>query len=71
MAEQKVDLGKAGHFTIKKGALRGYIQRHYGKAGFNPDGTIKDSLLHRLAEGGDSQVARRARTALGFKAMKH
>jgi hypothetical protein len=70
MAEQEVDLGKKGHFKVKKGAFRAYLMRKYGKAAFESDGTIKHSYIERLSHE-SGHVGAMARTAKGFSKMSH
>ena len=70
MAEQEVDLGKKGHFTVKKGAFRAYLMRKYGKAAFNDNGSIKESYIERLSHE-SGHVGAMARSAKGFKHMSH
>ena len=57
---------------INKGALRRYIKKKYGNAGFTDRGTIKTSILHELIR--DPKVTmrtkRRAQLALNLRGMK-
>jgi len=56
----------------KEGSLRDYIRRRYGDAGFTERGTIKISVLRRLAE--DPEVSektrKRARLALTLREIR-
>jgi len=58
--------------NMKKDALRNYVKRTYGKEGFTNKGTIKVSLLRKLAN--DSRVSsvtrKRAQLALNLRKIK-
>lgn len=59
---KKVDLGKSGSFTVKKGAMTAMAQR---------EGVSNSEFEQEHKNDPKSSLAgRRARTALGFKAMK-
>ena len=53
----------------KKDALREYVQRRYGKAGFTERGTIKMKVLRELAEK-KGKNGQRARLALTLRKMR-
>jgi len=53
----------------KKGALREYVLKKYGKKGFTSRGTIKVSVLKELAEKGGT-IGKRARLALTLRKLR-
>jgi len=53
----------------KKDALREYVQRHYGKAGFTERGTIKVEVLRELSRR-KGKVGQRARLALTLRKLR-
>ncbi|MEM3906329.1 MAG: hypothetical protein QXZ17_05610 [Nitrososphaerota archaeon] len=56
--------------AIKRpGALRAYVKRHYGSRGFTEKGTIKVSILRKLAKRRD-KVGARARLALTLRRLR-
>lgn len=48
------------------GALRAYVKRYYGSAGFDSKGRIKATLLRQLAKRDDT-IGKRARLALELR----
>jgi len=57
------------HAIKKKDALREYVRRHYGKAGFTERGTIKVEVLRELAER-KGKIGQRARLALTLRKLR-
>ena len=57
------------HAVKKKDALREYVRKHYGKAGFTERGTIKVEVLRELAER-KGKVGQRARLALTLRKLR-
>ena len=60
---------------IKKGALRNTVKHQYGKKGFTGKGTIRMTILHKMAKkrtktGKQTRNARRAQMALNFRKMR-
>ena len=56
--------------AIKRpGALRSYVKRHYGSKGFTKRGTIKVSILRKLARK-PGKVGKRARLALTLRGFR-
>jgi hypothetical protein len=53
----------------KKDALREYVKRHYGKAGFTERGTIKVEVLRELSKK-KGKVGQRARLALTLRKLR-
>ena len=51
------------------GALRAYVKRKYGSRGFTKKGTIKVSILRKLAKK-KGKVGRRARLALTLRRLR-
>jgi hypothetical protein len=62
-SKQPVDLGKAGKFTVKKGA-------YHAMKGITQDQPIPKSVEESDAKKG-GLLAQRAKSALGFRGMKH
>jgi len=50
------------------GALRAYVKRRYGEAGFTDEGNIKASILRELAKRDDT-IGRRARLAITLRKL--
>ena len=57
------------HAVKKRDALREYVRRHYGKAGFTERGTIKVEVLRELAER-KGKIGQRARLALTLRKLR-
>jgi len=57
------------HAVKKTGALRDYVQREIGNKGFTKRGTIKLSVLQKLAEK-SGKIGQRARCALTLRKLK-
>ena len=55
---------------VKEGALRGYVKRKYGSAGFTKKGAIKKSVLLQLKNSKNLKIKRRSTLALTFKKAK-
>ena len=57
---------------LKKGALRNYIKRKFGKEGFTKQGTIKVSILRQLAKDPNvtEKTRKRAKTALTLRKLR-
>lgn len=64
MKTEKVDLGKKGSFTVKKGALHEELGIPLGEK-------IPESKLESAAHSSNPTLRRRAISAEGFRAMKH
>lgn len=60
-SKQNVDLGKKGSFTVKKGAMTAMAKRE----------GVSNSTFEQEHKGESGLAGKRARSALGFKAMKH
>jgi hypothetical protein len=53
----------------RKGALRSYIKRKYGKHGFTRKGTIRREILEKEAKR-KGKIGKRARLALTLRRLK-
>jgi len=53
----------------RKGALRAYVRRKYGNKGFTKRGTIKVSILRKLAHK-PGKIGKRARLALTLRNLR-
>jgi len=53
----------------RKGALRSYVKRKYGKRGFTSKGTIKTKILRALSKK-KGKIGKRARLALTLRKLR-
>jgi len=57
--------------AIKKpNALRNYVRRRYGRRGFTKRGSIKVSVLKKLAKSENKTIRARARLALTLRRLR-
>ena len=63
MATEQVNLGRKGSFSIKKGALHEML-------GISPDKKIPEKRLESAEHSSNPLLAKRARSAIGLKAMR-
>ncbi len=55
---------------MKKGALREYVSRRFGKSGFTQAGDIKVSVLDQLKKAKSTAIRKRAVFALNMRRKK-